>query len=104
MNQEVTRFRPVRMGRMTARAEHRDDGLVEIVSVEPLGTYPRSILDAIEAWAQRTPDALMVADRNGESWRRLTYGDVLGRIPALAQSLLDAGLSVERPLLILSGN
>jgi feruloyl-CoA synthase len=104
MNKEVARFRPVRMGRMTARAQHRAHGVVEIESLEPLGAYPRSIVDAIEAWARRTPDALMVADREGESWRSLTYRQVVERIPALAQALLDAGLSVERPLLILSGN
>lgn len=105
MNDEVASIRPVRMGPMTAHAESRADGTVRIRSGETLGAYPRSIVDAIAQWAEKTPDALMVADRDGgDDWRRLTYREVMDAIPPLAQALLDAGLSPERPLVILSGN
>ncbi|MBJ3786091.1 feruloyl-CoA synthase [Devosia sediminis] len=97
-------IRPVRLGSMAAKAEHRGDGTTIIRPEEALGVYPRSIVDGLEAWAEKTPDALLIADRDGEEWRRLSYADVLARIPPLAQALLDAGLSPERPLLILSGN
>jgi feruloyl-CoA synthase len=102
--EQAKRFRPVRMRRMTARATRRDDGVVEVAALDALAPYPRSILDAIETWAAKTPDAVMIADRDGEGWRRLSYREVLSRIPPLSQALLDAGLSAERPLLILSGN
>ncbi|WMT91271.1 feruloyl-CoA synthase [Pelagibacterium sp. H642] len=90
---------------MTAHAHPRSDGSVLIRSDETLAAYPRSIVDAIAQWAEKTPDALMVADRDGgEDWRRLSYREVMDAIPPLAQALLDAGLSPERPLVILSGN
>ena len=104
MNHDAARFRPVRMGRMAARAERRADGIFTVASTETLGPYPRSIVDAIEDWSRRTPDSVMIAEREGSGWRNLTYGEVMDRIPPLAQALLDAGLSAERPLLILSGN
>src|SRR5690606_22251911 len=63
-----------------------------------------SIVDALESWAQKTPDAVLIADREGDGWRELTFAEVLARIPPLAQALLNAGLSPERPLVIISGN
>src|SRR5690606_28421578 len=55
-------------------------------------------------WAQKTPDAVLIADRDGDSWRKLTFSEVLAQIQPLAQALLDANLSPERPLMIVSGN
>jgi feruloyl-CoA synthase len=97
-------IRPVRLGSMAATAEPRADGTAIIRSVEALGPYPRAIVDALESWAQKTPDAILIADREGAGWRELSYAQVRARIPPLAQALLDAGLSAERPLIVLSGN
>ncbi len=97
-------IRPVRLGNMAAEAEHRADGTSIVRSVETLGAYPRSIVDALEDWAGKTPDTVLIADRDGDGWRRLSFAEVLQRLPPLAQALLDAGLSPERPLMIISGN
>lgn len=104
MTHQANSIRQVRLGNMAATAEERPDGTIILQSVAELGPYPRSIVDALAAWAQRTPDALLIADRQGAGWRELSYADVLARIAPLAQALLDAGLSAERPLMILSGN
>jgi feruloyl-CoA synthase len=97
-------IRPVRLGNMVASARERADGTTVIESTETLGAYPRSIVDALEDWAQKTPDAVLMADRLGDGWRELSYADVMARIPPLGQALLDAGLGPDRPLIILSGN
>ncbi len=104
MEHRTTPIRPVRLGYMAAREERRADGTSIIRSVEELGPYPRAIVDALEDWAARTPDAILIADRQGEGWRKLSFAQVLERIPPLAQALIDAGLSPERPLMIISGN
>jgi feruloyl-CoA synthase len=104
MDAQATPLRPVRLGHFEARAEHRQDGTILVRSAHDLAPYPRSIVDALEAWARRTPDAILIADRDGDSWRKLSFADVLARLPPLAQALLDADLSADRPLLILSGN
>jgi feruloyl-CoA synthase len=101
---KATPIRAVRLGHFSATAEKRADGTTIVRPSQALGDYPRSIVDALESWAKKTPDAILIADRLGDSWRKLTYHDVLERLPSLAQALLDAGLSADRPLLILSGN
>ncbi|MHA6690888.1 feruloyl-CoA synthase [Devosia sp. A449] len=104
MNAE-TSLRPVRMGHATVRIEQRADGTTIVKSDVALANYARSIVEAIEHWAHKTPDAVMIADRGEDgNWRHQTYRQVLECLPPLAQSLLDAGISLERPLLILSGN
>lgn len=101
---EPARIRAVRMGSMAARAEPRSDGTTLIQPLAQLAPYRRSIVDALEDWAQKTPDAILIAEREGEGWRRYSYAQVLAMLPPLAQGLLDAGVSAERPLMILSGN
>ncbi|PCJ91857.1 MAG: feruloyl-CoA synthase, partial [Hyphomicrobiales bacterium] len=39
-----------------------------------------------------------------DGWRSLTYGQFLTAVEHIAQSLLDQNLSIDRPVLILSGN
>ena len=104
MNAPATPIRAVRLGQFSAAAKQRADGTTLVHSTLALGPYPRSIVDALEHWAHKTPDAILIADREGDGWRKLTYAEVLVRLPPLAQALLDAGLSPERPLMIVSGN
>ena len=104
MDSTLAPIRPVPLGNMAAAAEKRADGTTIIRSVQTLGPYPRSIVDALESWARKTPDTVLIADRDGDGWRELTFAQVLASIPPLAQALLNAGLSPERPLMILSGN
>lgn len=104
MDLGLSPIRNVRLGSMAAEAEHRPDGSSIVRSLETLGAYPRSIVDALESWAMRTPDSVLIADREGDGWRRLSFAEVLARIKPLSQALLDAGLSAERPLMIISGN
>ena len=104
MDLQVAPIRTVRLGNMSAEAEHRADGSIIVRSVETLGAYPRSIVDALEAWAAKTPDTVLIADRHDDAWRSMTFAAVMERIRPLGQVLLDAGLSAERPLMIISGN
>src|SRR5690606_27520073 len=55
-------------------------------------------------WARERPDQVWLAVRDGADWRRLTYAAALDRVRALAQAILDLGLSAERPVAILSEN
>jgi feruloyl-CoA synthase len=86
---------------------HGGDGTVYMQSPHPLGPYPVRITDRLEHWAAQAPERTFLAQRAGGphgDWRRLTYGDALVRVRRLAQGLLRRRLSVERPVLILSGN
>ncbi|MCB1382898.1 MAG: feruloyl-CoA synthase [Notoacmeibacter sp.] len=102
---DIEGVRPVLMGDLSAHVEKGADGVLYIRPDAELGAYPRSMIDRLEKWATETPDQLFLADRpDGGEWRKLTYGQVWQKVRAVAQYLIDKGLSAERPLVILSGN
>ncbi|WP_328603750.1 feruloyl-CoA synthase [Amycolatopsis sp. NBC_00345] len=84
--------------------EDRPDGSVVFRSRTPLGPYPRSVAAMLREWAAVDPDYPLVAERAGEGWATLTYGEVRRRADAVGQALLDRGLGPDAPLMILSGN
>jgi feruloyl-CoA synthase len=100
------RYRDAQVGGcIEATVEHRSDGATLVRSTEALQGYPPRLTDCLEQWAQKDPERTLVAQRDrGGDWRRVSYGQMLDRARRLGQSLLDLGLSTERPLAILSGN
>jgi feruloyl-CoA synthase len=84
--------------------ERRPDGARLVRSPHPLGAYPRALTDWLDHWASAAPERVFLAERDGESWRKLTYGQAREAARSIAQGLIDRGLSVKRPVAILSGN
>jgi feruloyl-CoA synthase len=80
------------------------DGVLVLRSAEPLGEYPMSVVHSVEEQARLAPGHLMVAERAGDGWRTVSYGEAVVAAGAIGQALLDRGLGPGRPLLILSGN
>jgi feruloyl-CoA synthase len=80
------------------------NGTVLLRSAEPLGGYPVSVAHSVREHARLAPHHPAVAERAGDGWRRVSYGQAVAAADAIAQALLDRGLGPERPLLILSGN
>ena len=92
-------------GSVEARLTKRPDGSTLIVSREALQPYPRRLTDRFLHWADAAPDRTLVAKRvKGGEWRRVSYGEALKSARSIAQALLDYGVSVERPVAILSDN
>lgn len=92
-------------GCVDATCETRPDGSLVLRSTEALGWFPDRLTDCLEQWATEAPDRTLVARRGPDGqWIRITYAQMLARVQAVGQSLLDAGLSVARPLAILSEN
>jgi feruloyl-CoA synthase len=92
------------------------DGTVRLFSREPLGWYSARLSDVLQQWAEAAPERTFMARRTSAAassadtpgqrgdWQRVSYSDMLQRARHLGQALLDAGLSAERPLAILSEN
>ncbi|HEY6355315.1 MAG TPA: feruloyl-CoA synthase, partial [Burkholderiaceae bacterium] len=92
-------------GCLQASVEQRADGSIVLRSTEALGEYPRRLTDCLEHWARVAPDRSLVARRDATGrWQHILYAQMLERAQAVGQSLLDMGLSVARPLAILSDN
>ncbi len=74
-------------------------------SSEPLQDHPPRLLDRLLRWANERPEQTFAARRGADGeWQRIGYAEMLGRVRSIAQRLLGFELSVERPLMILSGN
>ena len=85
--------------------ETRADGTMLVWLDAPLAPWPRTITERLMHWAETRPDATWLAERGPDgAWQRLSYAQGAQAIRAVGTALLDLGLSVERPLLILSGN
>ncbi len=100
------RYRPLPLGgSLEAEFVRRDDGSTLVVSREALRPYPARLTDRFLHWAKAAPDRTLVAKRvQGGDWRRVSYREALQSARSIAQALLDSGLSVERPVVILSDN
>ena len=97
--------RKVTLGNADVRAERRADGSVLLRSPHPLGAFPRCLTERLVHWAREAPQRAFIAQRDpGGGWRSVTYAKAHARVRAIAQALLDRGLSAERPLAILSDN
>jgi feruloyl-CoA synthase len=88
-----------------AVACHEAAGSVVLRSTTPLGRYEPSLTRLFRAAVERNPGGLFLAEREaGGGWRKVTYEAARRTVDALAQGLLERGLSAERPVMILSGN
>ncbi len=100
------RDRPLRLGgSLAAHFEQRADGATLVTSAEALANYPARLTDRLLHWAAVVPDRTLAARRvAGGEWRHLSYREALSSARAVAQALIDRGLSAERPVAILSDN
>lgn len=92
----------------TSRLDERrtEDGTIYLRQQEPLADCRTRITDPLFDGARAHGDRVFLADRvpGQEGWRRVTYGQMADHVRRAGTWLLRQGLSVERPLLILSGN
>jgi feruloyl-CoA synthase len=98
-------FQSVGNGAVPLLRETRPDGTVLIRQTTELPAWPRCMTARFMHWANVAPDRLWMAERGADgAWVRMTYGQGAQAIRAIGSALLQQGLSVDRPLLILSGN
>ncbi|MCV0393795.1 MAG: feruloyl-CoA synthase [Rhizobiaceae bacterium] len=100
-------MRPVHMGERAVTMTVDPNGVRRLRSPLPLPPYPRSAIDWLDHWAAEAPDRVFLADRCGDAgdgWRSVTFAQARAKSRALAQALIDRGVTTERPLVILSGN
>jgi feruloyl-CoA synthase len=96
--QSNLRFAPAKVD-----LERRKD-IVYLRSPQKLGPYPRCVTEWLVQWSDRAPTRVLLAERKGEGWRKLTYRETYGDVRRIGQALLDRGLGPERPVAILSDN
>ncbi len=97
-------FAPLSFAPPAVEVERIADGGLVLTSPQPLDDYPPKLGLLLERWAAETPERTFLAERAGDGWREVGYGEALAAVRALAQALLERGLGPERPVVILSDN
>ncbi len=81
-----------------------DDSFI-LRSPMKLEPHASNICIYLGQWAAREPARTFLAERDSHKrWRKLSYGEALERVRAIAQGLLERGLTADRPVMILSDN
>jgi feruloyl-CoA synthase len=98
-------LRDIAYGPVDIACEARGDGSYWLRSRQALAPHDPSLARLFRSAAARRPDYVLLAERGADGgWRNLTYGEARRQADAVAQALIERGLSAERPLMILSGN
>jgi len=84
--------------------EHRADGAILLHNPTPIAGDFRTTLDALDYWAAATAGRPWLAERSGEGWRIVGYGEARARVAAIAGGLAEMGLAGGAPMLILARN
>ena len=106
----TTRYRAMTFG--VTRVELRDGGpgVHYLMAEQALAPHAERITDRLAHWAQTCPERTFMARRvklaegGWGDWQHLSYAQVWANGRAIAQALIDRGLSAERPVAILSEN
>src|SRR5947209_4780884 len=97
--------RPIAYAAPKIVSEKADDGSLRCRSTEPLAPHDPSLARLFRRAVERNPGGLFLAERGADGgWRKVSYEAARATVDALAQSLLERGLSPDHPVMILSGN
>jgi feruloyl-CoA synthase len=93
------RFAPAKV-----ELEKRKDGTMLLRSPQKLGAHARCVTEWLVQWSDKAPERTFLAERSGNSWKKLSYREAYGAVRRIAQALLERGLNAEKPVAILSDN
>lgn len=96
--------RPIRFGDVGLEIERRDDGTLILSARAPLAPYEQNLMRRFWALGEAQTDKTWIAERDGDGWKRLTYGAARRDVSAVANWLKARGLPAGRSILVLSGN
>ncbi|GGB97270.1 feruloyl-CoA synthase [Marinobacterium zhoushanense] len=98
-------FHSINVTKLEVEIEKRDNGEQIVRCKQPLEAYAETWIDRLEYWADAAPDRVFVAQRSEDGhWDEITYSQALAKVRAIATWLLKQELSIDRPLVCLSGN
>lgn len=99
-------FKPLPQKAPDVSVERRADGAILVRSNHPPGEGPRSIAHLLAERAAAHPERPYILQREpGHGpWRGVTYGEAKRAADGIAQWLLDAGLTADDAVMVLSAN
>jgi feruloyl-CoA synthase len=105
MDLKKTPFRKLRTLKVDIQKSENTEGVSFLKSTVALKKHPHRITQRLVHWAKKTPTKIFLAQRNTNGdWQTLTYAQAYQKVKSIAQYLLQLGVSVEKPIAILSEN
>ena len=104
------RFRPLTFGVQRIVLQDATAGVQYLQADQDLQAYPERMSDRLKHWGATAPHRtfmarrIKLADGSLGPWREVSYAQAWSTACAIAQGLIDRGLSAERPVAILSEN
>lgn len=104
------KFRPLTFGVTRVSVKDGAPGVHYVNAEQTLHTFPDRITDRLQHWAQTCPERTFMArreklpDGSTGAWKHISYAQAWTQARNIAQSLINRGLSAERPVVILSEN
>lgn len=104
------KFRPLKFGVTRVNMREGTSGVRYMLADQPLEDFATRMTDRLVHWATSKPESTMLAKRikNADGslgdWRHISYAQAWQSARAIAQALIDRGLSAERPVVIMSEN
>jgi feruloyl-CoA synthase len=104
------RFRPLKFGVTRVKLTRSQGGARYLRADQDLEAFPDRLTDKLARWARERPEQTFMARRQKTAdgqlgdWRHLSYAQAWQSARSIAQGLIDRGLSVDRPVAILSEN
>ncbi|MBQ1543836.1 feruloyl-CoA synthase [Caulobacter sp. CCUG 60055] len=99
-----TRFRDPRYAPRRLEVERRGDGTLVLTNPTAYDDRFQTANAALDHWAAVAPARSWLAERAGQGWRRVGFGEAHGMAAALAGGLRELGLGRGDALLILARN
>ena len=104
------RFRPLKFGVTRVALRDGASGTHYLLAEQDLSPFPERLTDRLQHWAQVKPNQTFMARRlkatDGRlgDWKHLDYATAWSMARSIAQGLINQGLSVDKPVAILSEN
>jgi feruloyl-CoA synthase len=97
-------IRPIKFAPADIEQTKSADGSILLRSRTPLAPFEENLAKVFRNAVETAPSRTFLAERNATGWRKITYAEARRLVDAIAASLIERGLSTERPVMILSGN
>ncbi len=104
------RYREMKFGVTRVVLREGAGGVRYLRAEQPLEPHAARMTDRLLHWAAVAPERTFMArrvrnaDGSTGDWRHVSYGEALQSARSIGQALLDRGLSVDRPVVVLSEN
>jgi len=104
------KFRPLKFGVTRVSLRDGQSGTHYLKADQALQDYPDRLTDRLRYWAEQAPERTVFARRVKQAdgslgnWRHISYQEAWSTARNIAQSLINRGLSADRPVAVLSEN